>query len=74
MADTKMSAGQAILASNKNDDQKLYEIFLLHQNEIRKQNINLYYALLGWKDAHIRELDSSMVSNVCGASAYFSEK
>lgn len=45
-----------ILASDKNDNQKLLEIFNLYREEIRKQNVQLYYALLGWKDFNLKEL------------------
>lgn len=48
---------QKILASNKSDDQKLYEVFQLYQDDIRAHNSQLYYALLGWADVHRRELD-----------------
>lgn len=42
-----------------NDDDKLYLIFNLHKDKIRQFDVHLYYALLGWKDAHIKELLNS---------------
>ena len=48
---------QKVLASNKSDDQKLYEVFQMCKDDIRCTNLDLYYALLGWADAHKREFD-----------------
>ena len=42
-----------------NDDEKLYLIFNLHKDKIRQFDVHLYYALLGWKDTHIKELLNS---------------
>lgn len=53
---TKNAAASAIMASTKTDDQKLYEILQLYKDDIREHNSQLYYALLGWADAHRREL------------------
>ena len=53
---TKNAAASAVMASLKTDDQKLYEIFQLYKDDIREHNSQLYYALLGWADAHRREL------------------
>lgn len=53
---TKNETASAVLASTKTDDQKLYEIFRLYEGDIREHNSQLYYALLGWCDAHRREL------------------
>lgn len=39
-----------ILASKKTDMQKLKEIFDLDKENIRKNDVNLYYALLGVLD------------------------
>lgn len=47
---------QEILSSNKSDDLKLFEIFQIYKDDIQKEYTNLYYALLGWKDSHLREL------------------
>lgn len=45
-----------ILSSNMTDDLKLFEIFSVWADLIRKTNIHLYYALLGWKDVHLNTL------------------
>lgn len=55
-AKNKNETASAIMASTKTDDQKLYEIFQLYMGDIREHNSQLYYALLGWADAHRREL------------------
>ena len=50
-------AAQEILASTKkSDDQKLFEVFRLYQDDLQKDYSQLYYALLDWKDAHLKEL------------------
>lgn len=55
-ASAKNVAASAVMASVKTDDQKLYEIFQLYKDDIMAHNSQLYYALLGWVDAHRREL------------------
>lgn len=47
-----------ILASRKTDDQKLFDVFQQCKEELRNTNTDLYYALLGWADAHKHELIS----------------
>ena len=49
---------QNILSSNKSDDLKLFEVFQIYKEDIRKEYTGLYYALLGWKYCHLRELQS----------------
>ena len=49
-------AAQNILKSNKSDDLKLFEVFQIYKEDIRKEYTELYYALLGWKDSHLKEL------------------
>ena len=49
-------ASQNILTSNKSDDLKLFEVFQIYKDDIRKEYTELYYALLGWKDSHLKEL------------------
>ena len=55
-ASAKNVTASAVMASTKTDAQKLYEIFQLYKDDIREHNSQLYYALLGWADAHRREL------------------
>lgn len=45
-----------ILASKRSDDLKLFEIIQICKDELKTQNVQLYYALLGWKDAHLHDL------------------
>ena len=45
-------AGLILASSNLTDDEKLLGIFELYKEDIRKDNVNLYYALLAWRDAH----------------------
>lgn len=47
---------QNILASGKSDDLKLFEIFKIYDENLQKEYSQLYYALLGWKDVHLKEL------------------
>lgn len=47
---------QNILASNKSDDLKLFEVFQLYKDDLHNEYSQLYYALLGWKDSHLTEL------------------
>lgn len=47
---------QNILASGKSDDLKLFEVFKIYNEVLQKEYSQLYYALLGWKDAHLKEL------------------
>lgn len=49
-------SAQNILTSNKSDDLKLFEVFQIYKEDIRKEYTELYYALLGWKDSHLKEL------------------
>ena len=55
---------QKILASNKSDDQKLYDIFQLVKDDVRRTNVELYYALLGWSNTHMRDLDPAASASV----------
>lgn len=47
---------QNILSSDKSDDLKLFEIFQIYKDDLQKEYTQLYYALLGWKDNHLKEL------------------
>lgn len=66
----RRETGQAILASDRTDDQKLCEMFQLYKSELQVQYPNLYYALLGWRDAHIRELNTATAAET-PANEYF---
>lgn len=40
----------------KSDDLKLVQIFEIYKDDLEKNYTNLYYALLGWRDSHLKEL------------------
>ena len=52
----KRTETQKILASGKSDDLKLFEVFKIYNEDLQKEFSQLYYALLGWKDVHLKEL------------------
>ena len=52
----KRTEAQKILASSKSDDLKLFEVFKIYNEDLQKEFSQLYYALLGWKDVHLKEL------------------
>ena len=52
----KRITSQNILASGMSDDLKLFEIFKIYSEDLQKEYSQLYYALLGWKDTHLKEL------------------
>lgn len=45
-----------ILTTDKSADAKLFEIFQLYKDDLKKNYTQLYYAMLEWKDAHLKEL------------------
>ena len=52
----KRTEAQKILASGKSDDLKLFEVFKIYTEDLQREFSQLYYALLGWKDNHLKEL------------------
>jgi hypothetical protein len=52
----KRMNAQEILASDMSDDLKLFEVFKIYKEDLQESYSQLYYALLGWKDAHLKEL------------------
>ena len=62
--DKERIANTILLSRHKSDDQKLFEIFQIYKEDIRKEYNELYYALLGWKDSHLREFDNKLL-DVC---------
>lgn len=44
-------------------DEKLFVVFQLYKDELSIQYPQLNYALLGWKDSHIKDLWSKEVVN-----------
>lgn len=51
----KCDLADKVLVSNKSDDQKLYEVFQIYKDDLQRKFPALYYALLGWRDAHLKE-------------------
>ena len=50
-------AAMAILSNaSKSTDLKLYQLFELYKDDLRKENNPLYYALLDWADKHAHDL------------------
>ena len=45
-----------ILVTSKSADAKLFEIFQLYKDDLKKNYTQFYYAMLEWKDAHLKEL------------------
>ena len=45
-----------ILVTSKSADAKLFEIFQLYKEDLKKNYTQFYYAMLEWKDAHLKEL------------------
>ena len=45
-----------ILETNKSDDVKLFEVLQLYKDDLKENFTQFYYAMLGWKDAHLDEL------------------
>ena len=52
----KRTEAQKILVSGKSDDLKLFEVFKIYNEDLQKEFSQLYYALLGWKDSHLKDL------------------
>ena len=52
----KRIKAQKILTSGKSDDLKLFEVFKVYSEDLKKEYSQLYYALLGWKDVHLKAL------------------
>ena len=45
-----------ILVTSKSADTKLFEIFQLYKDDLKKNYTQFYYVMLEWKDAHLKEL------------------
>ena len=55
----KRKKADEILATDLTEDEKLFVISQLYKEELNKSFPQLYYALLGWKDSHLKELRSN---------------
>lgn len=61
-----------ILMTSKSADAKLFEIFQLYKDDLKKNYTQLYYAMLEWKDAHLKELLKE-TNLVIDDNSYFTE-
>lgn len=52
----RIEAGNILVQNNKSDDLKLFEVFQIYKDDLQKECSQLYYALLAWKDSHLKEL------------------
>lgn len=55
LADRRIKAGDILVSKSKSADVKLFEIFNMYKEDLRKFP-QFYYAMLEWKDAHYEEL------------------
>lgn len=53
---SRREKADAILLTDKSTDVKLYEIFQLYKEDLKKSYPQLYYSMLEWKDRHLHEL------------------
>ena len=56
-------SGRILSDKYKSDDLKLLEVFEIYKDDLQNEYVNLYYALLGWKDSHLRELPKEQYWN-----------
>lgn len=52
----RIEAEKVLMQKNKSDDLKLFEVFQIYKEDLQKECSQLYYALLGWKDSHLKDL------------------
>ena len=52
----RIKAENILVQKNKSDDLKLFEVFQIYKEDLQKECSQLYYALLAWKDSHLKDL------------------
>lgn len=57
----RIEADKILQRKDLTNDQKMFVISQLYKNELSNQFPQLYYAFLGWKDSHLKELWSREV-------------
>ncbi len=57
----RIEADKILARKDLTNDQKLFVISQLYKEELNNQFAQLYYALLGWKDFHLKDLWSKEV-------------
>ena len=60
-AEKRIEADKILVRKDLSNDQKLFVISQLYKEELSNQFPQLHYALLGWKDLHLKELWSKEV-------------
>lgn len=60
-AKKRIEADKILVRKDLSNDQKLFVISQLYKEELNNQFPQLHYALLGWKDSHLKELWSKEV-------------
>ena len=68
MVTNKRNEADNILLSDKSADAKLYKVFQLYKDDLKRNYPQLYYALLEWKDSHLKEL---LKETTVSADQYF---
>ena len=53
---SRRETADEILLTDKSADLKLYEIFQLYKEDLKKSYPQFYYSVLEWKDKHLHEL------------------
>lgn len=59
MSEATMQKKNEIMASGMSDDLKLFKMIELCSDEIRRTDSQMYYALLGWRDTHLCDLQKA---------------
>lgn len=57
----RINADKVLIRNDLTHDQKLFVLSQLYKNELHSQFPQLHYALLGWKDSHLKELRTKEV-------------
>ena len=57
----RIEADKVLARNDFSTEQKLFVISQLYKEELNNQFPQLHYALLGWKDSHLKELWSKEI-------------
>lgn len=60
LIDKNHKASRILCNDKMSDDLKLFQIFEIYKADIEKEHKQLYYALLAWKDTHLKEIREEM--------------
>ena len=53
----RAEANKVLTDQQLSDDKKLHQVYQIYKEDIEKQFPQVNYALLGWKDKHLKELN-----------------